>query len=72
MGSPFDYPLSSRLDENDAVFIMDKVLVPWENVFVYGDWRRRTTSSRAPASFRARRARLHAACGQARFHCGLL
>jgi aromatic ring hydroxylase len=37
MGSPFDYPLSSRLDENDAIFIMDKVLVPWENVFVYGD-----------------------------------
>ena len=37
MGSPFDYPLSSRLDENDAVFIMDNVLVPWENVFVYGD-----------------------------------
>lgn len=37
MGSPFDYPLSSRMDENDAVFILDKVLVPWENVFVYGD-----------------------------------
>jgi 4-hydroxyphenylacetate 3-monooxygenase len=37
MGSPFDYPLSSRLDENDAVFILDKVLVPWENIFVYGD-----------------------------------
>ena len=37
MGSPFDYPLSSRFDENDAVFILDKVLVPWENVFVYGD-----------------------------------
>jgi 4-hydroxyphenylacetate 3-monooxygenase len=37
MGSPFDYPLSSRLDENDAIFIMDNVLVPWENVFVYGD-----------------------------------
>ena len=37
MGTPFDYPLSSRLDENDAIFIMDKVLVPWENVFVYGD-----------------------------------
>jgi aromatic ring hydroxylase len=37
MGSPFDYPLSSRLDENDAVFILDQVLVPWENVFVYGD-----------------------------------
>ncbi|MEX0589522.1 MAG: 4-hydroxyphenylacetate 3-hydroxylase N-terminal domain-containing protein, partial [Xanthobacteraceae bacterium] len=37
MGSPFDYPLSSRFDENDAVFILDKVLVPWENVFCYGD-----------------------------------
>jgi aromatic ring hydroxylase len=37
MGSPFDYPLSSRIDENDAVLILDKVLVPWENVFVYGD-----------------------------------
>src|SRR5215468_5487642 len=37
MGSPFDYPLSSRIDENDAVFILDKVLIPWENVFVYND-----------------------------------
>lgn len=37
MGSPFDYPLSSRLDENDAIFILDRVLVPWENVFAYGD-----------------------------------
>ena len=37
VGSPFDYPLSSRLDENDTIFILDKVLVPWENVFVYGD-----------------------------------
>ena len=37
MGSPFDYPLSSRLDENDAVFILDRVLVPWDNVFVCGD-----------------------------------
>lgn len=35
--SPWDAPLSSRLDENDAIFILDKVLVPWENVFVYGD-----------------------------------
>jgi 4-hydroxyphenylacetate 3-monooxygenase len=34
-GSPFDNPLSSRLDENDSVFIFDKVLVPWENVFAY-------------------------------------
>ena len=37
MGSPFDYPLSSRLDENDTILVMDKVLVPWENVFIYGD-----------------------------------
>ncbi len=37
MGTPFDYPLSSRLDENDSILVFDKVLVPWENVFVYGD-----------------------------------
>ena len=37
LGSPFDYPLSSRLDENDAIFIMDDVLIPWEDIFVYGD-----------------------------------
>jgi 4-hydroxyphenylacetate 3-monooxygenase len=37
MGSPFDYPLSSRLDENDAILVLDKVLIPWENVFVYRD-----------------------------------
>ncbi|HEY4558709.1 MAG TPA: 4-hydroxyphenylacetate 3-hydroxylase N-terminal domain-containing protein [Enteractinococcus sp.] len=36
-GTPFDYPLSSRMDENDAVFIFDKVEVPWENIFAYGD-----------------------------------
>jgi aromatic ring hydroxylase len=37
MGSPFDYPLSSRLDENDAIFVLDEVLVPWENIFVLRD-----------------------------------
>ncbi|MGI5186165.1 4-hydroxyphenylacetate 3-hydroxylase family protein [Dactylosporangium sp. CA-152071] len=36
-GSPFDYPLSTRLDENDCILVLDKVLIPWENVFVYGD-----------------------------------
>ena len=35
-GTPFDYPLSSRFDENDAILVFDKVLVPWENVFMYG------------------------------------
>lgn len=37
MGSPFDYPLSSRFDENDAVLVFDKVLIPWENVLIYKD-----------------------------------
>jgi 4-hydroxyphenylacetate 3-monooxygenase len=37
MGSPFDYPLSSRLDENDSIMVFDNVLIPWENVFLYGD-----------------------------------
>jgi 4-hydroxyphenylacetate 3-monooxygenase len=37
MGSPFDYPLSSRLDENDAILVFDQALVPWENVFIYED-----------------------------------
>ena len=36
IGTPFDYPLSSRMDENDAILVFDKVLVPWENVFIYG------------------------------------
>jgi 4-hydroxyphenylacetate 3-monooxygenase len=36
-GSPFDYPLSSRLDENDSIIVFDKVFVPWENVFCYAD-----------------------------------
>jgi two-component FAD-dependent monooxygenase len=37
MGSPFDYPLSSRMDENDTILVLDKVLIPWSNVFIYGD-----------------------------------
>lgn len=34
-GSPFDYPLSSRMDENDAILVLDRVLVPWEHVLMY-------------------------------------
>jgi 4-hydroxyphenylacetate 3-monooxygenase len=34
-GSPFDYPLSSRLDENDSILIFDRALIPWENVLAY-------------------------------------
>jgi len=33
----WDYPLSSRFDENDAVVVFDQVKVPWERVFVHGD-----------------------------------
>ena len=34
---PFDYPLSSRFDEMDAVVIFDEVEVPKERVFLDGD-----------------------------------
>ena len=37
LGSPFDYPLSSRLDENDAILVMDNVFIPWGDVFIHGD-----------------------------------
>ena len=32
---PFDHPLSSRFDENDAVLIFDEAFIPWENFLVY-------------------------------------
>ncbi|GLZ36287.1 4-hydroxyphenylacetate 3-monooxygenase oxygenase component [Lentzea sp. NBRC 105346] len=35
--SIFDYPLSSRFDENDALVTFDNVFVPWERVFTYRD-----------------------------------
>ncbi|HEX6595230.1 MAG TPA: 4-hydroxyphenylacetate 3-hydroxylase N-terminal domain-containing protein [Bacillota bacterium] len=34
-GKPYDYPLSSRFDENDAVIVLDDVFIPWENVLTY-------------------------------------
>jgi 4-hydroxyphenylacetate 3-monooxygenase len=40
--SPWDAPLSSRFDENDAVMIFDDVFVPWEDVLVYRDVKRAT------------------------------
>ena len=33
--STFDYPLSTRFDESDALVVFDDVFIPWENVFVY-------------------------------------
>jgi len=50
--------VSSRLDENDAVFILDKVLVPWQNVFVYGDLEKANNffpAHRLPAALRRAR-----------------
>lgn len=34
-GSPYDYPLSSRFDENDAIIVLDNVLIPWEDILTY-------------------------------------
>lgn len=36
-GSDFDYPLSTRFDETDAMVTFDNVLVPWESVFAVGE-----------------------------------
>jgi 4-hydroxyphenylacetate 3-monooxygenase len=36
-GSPWDYPLSSRFDENDAIILFDNAFIPWENVFIHRD-----------------------------------
>ena len=33
--SVFDYPLSSRYEEMDAIVVFDNVVVPWERVFYY-------------------------------------
>ncbi|MDY0395702.1 4-hydroxyphenylacetate 3-monooxygenase, oxygenase component [Virgibacillus halophilus] len=33
--STFNYPLSSRYEELDAIVVFDDVLVPWERVFFY-------------------------------------
>jgi len=36
-GSVFDYPLASRFDENDAIVVLDRALIPWENILIYRD-----------------------------------
>ncbi|TDD85939.1 4-hydroxyphenylacetate 3-hydroxylase family protein [Actinomadura rubrisoli] len=36
-GSGYDYPLSTRYDETDALVVLDDVFVPWERVFVNRD-----------------------------------
>jgi 4-hydroxyphenylacetate 3-monooxygenase len=37
IGTPFDYPLSSRFDENDSILVFDNAFIPWENVLVHRD-----------------------------------
>src|ERR1700739_3613959 len=36
-GSAWDYPLTSRFDENDAIFVFDNAFIPWENVIIHRD-----------------------------------
>ncbi|MEU0649656.1 4-hydroxyphenylacetate 3-hydroxylase N-terminal domain-containing protein [Streptomyces umbrinus] len=43
VSTPFDQPLSSRFDENDAVLILEDVFIPWEDVLVYRDPERMAT-----------------------------
>jgi 4-hydroxyphenylacetate 3-monooxygenase len=66
-GSPFDYPLTSRFDENDSIFVFDNAFIPWENVPS-----RRTEAERLLSEVRLlqwlHHAGLHPACGEARFH----
>ena len=35
VSSVFDYPLSSRFDESDALVVFDDVFVPWDDIFIY-------------------------------------
>ena len=42
-GSPWDYPLTSRFDENDAIFVFDNAFIPWENVIIHRDVERLKT-----------------------------
>lgn len=35
IGTPFDYPLSSRFDESDYSIVLDDVFIPWEDVTAY-------------------------------------
>ncbi len=67
-GSAWDYPLTSRFDENDAIFVFDNAFIPWENVFIHRDIARLRVLSALGFRQRLYAARLHAAGGKARFH----
>lgn len=72
VGSPFDYPLSSRFDESDLGVVLDNVFIPWENVTAY---RNPTAVNGLMSRGFAQRFTFHAAVRTAvkmDFICGLL
>ena len=72
IGSPFDYPLSSRFDESDLSIVLDDVFIPWEDVIAYRN--PTVVNGLFPRGF-AQRFSFHAAARTAvklDFICGLL
>lgn len=72
VGSPYDYPLSSRFDESDMGIVFDDVFIPWENVTAYRN--PDVVNGLFPRGF-AQRFAFHAAARTAvkmDFICGLL
>ncbi len=69
-GQPFDYPLSSRFDENDAILVLDNVFVPWKMYLVQRDAAKILSF---PPGLRLHAwlllSGLHPACREARFYC---
>ena len=37
VSTAFDYPLSSRFDENDSIIVFDNAFIPWEDVLIHRD-----------------------------------
>ncbi|MGW4201395.1 4-hydroxyphenylacetate 3-hydroxylase family protein [Streptomyces sp. NPDC004726] len=70
--STFDYPLSSRFDESDAMIVFDDVFVPWEEVFIYKDVAlTREQFTHTGAHLLANYQALSRFCVKLRFACGL-
>ncbi len=75
--TPFDYPLSSRFDETDALITLDNVFVPWERVFIYRDialcrdqWRHTPSHSYGNYQAQIRYAtKLRFLLGVMKYHC---
>jgi 4-hydroxyphenylacetate 3-monooxygenase len=71
--NPFDFPLSSRFDENDAVIVFDNAFIRWEDVLVYRDTEKANSFFRASGFLN--RYNFHSAIRLAvklDFMCGLL